>query len=96
MKKYNYLKAGKIYDKMFNMCCDPWELDDSEKQHARRDFMNALTRKNKEYLQPYIDYIVETRICVCEPYPNAKSKCWDFDLMRQYNELINEIETFEN
>ena len=94
--KYNYVKASKVYEKMFNLCVDPWELDDREKQEERRRFMYALTRKNKEFLQPYLEYIIECRICVCEPYPNAKSRCWDFDKMREYNALIEEIENFEN
>ena len=94
--KYNYTKAAAIFEKHYNLCCDPWTLGSDEKQQERRNFMRALTRHDKDYIKLYTDFIQETKHDVCEPWPGAKSRVYDFDLMREYDELINEIENFEN
>ena len=92
--KYNYKKASEIFRKFFDLCCDPWTLSDDEKQQERRLFMRELTRK--EDMTNYLDYIQETKECVCIPFENAKSKVWDFDLMREYDSLAAEIANFNN
>lgn len=96
MSKFNYVKARKLYEKYFNLVCDPWCATDDEVREDKRFFMKSVTRKDTEGLQPYIDYIKEEKHYVCEPYPNAKSKVWDFDMMREYDALIDEIVNFEN
>lgn len=94
--KFNYTKASKIWDEFFDLCGDPWTTGDEEKQQERRLFLRVLTRKIKSEIETYIDFIKDEKHYVCEPYPNDKSKVWDFDLMRQYDSLIAKIENFEN
>lgn len=94
--KHNYVKAKALYEKYYNMVCDPWTMGDTEYQQERRIFMRAVTHNIKEDIKLYTDYIREEKHYVCEPYPDAKSKVWDFDLMREYDALVEEIENFEN
>lgn len=96
MSKFNYVKARKLYEKYFNLVCDPWTMGDTELQQDKRMFMRAVTHKIVEDIKLYTDYIKEEKHYVCEPYPNAKSKVWDFDMMREYDALIDEIVNFEN
>ena len=93
--KYNYLKADKLFKKYFDLCVDPWTLTDTEKQEGRRYFLRAVTRQNED-ISDIIDFIENERDCVCIPCPSDKSQVWDFDEMRKYNDLIEEIRNFTN
>lgn len=94
--KYNYKKASEIFERFYDLCCDPWTMGDDEKQTERRCFMRALTRKDEELIKTYTDYADDTKHYVCDPHPSDKSKVWDFEQMREYDELINDIVNFEN
>ena len=91
---YNYKKASEIYQRFFDLCCDPWTLSSEEKQRERRNFMHTLTRKEDATI--YINYIEEEKDYVCVPCEGLKSRMWDFDSMREYDSLIDEIRNFEN
>ena len=93
--KYNYKKASELFKKDFDLCVDPWTLTDTEKQEGRRFFLRAVTRQNED-LSDIIDFIENERDCVCVPCPSDKSQVWDFDEMRKYNDLIEEIRNFTN
>ena len=92
---HNYVKARKLFEKYFNMVCDPWTLNDEELRQDKRFFMYAVTHKTED-IKLYTDYIEEEKHYACDPTPDAKSRVWDFNLMREYDELINEIKNFEN
>ena len=91
---YNYKKASDVYRKFIDLCVDPWTLTDEEKQKDRREFMWCLTRG--EDMSNYLEYIEETRECVCIPCEGLKSRMWDFDMMRKFDALIQEIKNFRN
>ena len=89
MIKYNYTGAAALWDKLYNLCFDPWQFDDRQKE--RRYFMHELTRGNYsetvEYLKQEIEYIL--------PVSDAKSRVYDFDLIAQYEDLIHKIVMFK-
>ena len=89
MIKYNYTGAAALWDELYNLCFNPWDFDDRQKE--RRYFMRELTRGNYsetvEYLKNEIDYIL--------PIPDAKSRVFDFDLITQYENLIHKIVMFK-
>lgn len=93
---HNYPKARKLFEKYFNTACDPWTLTDDELREDKRRFMYAVTHHIEEDIKLYTDYLEEEKHYVCEPMPDAKSKVWDFDMMREYDALIEEIKNFEN
>ena len=93
--KYNYVKAGEIFARFFNLCVSPWDLTNTEKQKNRREFMRMLTRKFEEGLKPYIEFIEEERNSVCI-MDDGKSRMVDFDMMKEYNDLIADIKGFTN
>lgn len=92
---YNYTKAAKIFDDMFNLCCNPWTLSDDEKQQARRDFMRALTRGDADAIKSFIDFVTDEKTAVCS-YETEKTRFYDFDMMREYDDIINAIKNFKN
>ena len=94
--KYNYKKASEVFKRFYDLCVDPWTLSDSEKQQDRRNFMRALTHGYKEDIEMYLDFIKEEKECVCVPVEGVKSRMWDFDLMREYDNLINDIMVYQN
>lgn len=94
--KHNYPKARELFEKYFYLVDDPWTMLDEELRQVKRDFMYVVTHHIAEGIKPYTDYIEEQKHYVCEPCPTDKSKVWDFDLMREYDALIAEIENFEN
>lgn len=94
--KYNYKKASEVFERFYNLCCDPWTLGSDEKQQERRNFMRALTRDYKEDKEMYVNYIKEEKECVCVPVEGVKSRMWDFDLMREYDSIIDAIVSFQN
>ena len=89
---YNYKEAGRIYDKYHDMFCDPYQFDRYENQRYRRIFMRELTRGSD--MQEYIDYAEEVKDQLCYPYPNAKSKCYDFELEKECDAIIDQIKSF--
>lgn len=91
---YNYKKASEIFKRFFDLCVDPWTLTDTEKQQNRREFMWCLTRKAD--MSNYLEYIEEVKENVCVPCEGMKSRMWDFDSMREYDSLIEEIKNFAN
>ena len=89
MTKYNYKKASDLFNKYFDMCCDPWTVTEDEKRCYRREFMWSVTRGE---VSEYIDYIKEQIQNVCRPYDIHG--CYDFQLEKQYTDLIDEIVNF--
>lgn len=89
MIKYNYKGAAALWDELYNLCFDPWQFSDRQKE--RRYFMREMTRgkynDTVEYLKQEIDYIL--------PAENAKSRVYDFDLIAQYENLIKKIVMFK-
>ena len=55
MIKYNYKGAAELFKRYFDLVCEPWAVDDYEIQYSRRDFLRAVTRR--ERLKPYLDNI---------------------------------------
>lgn len=83
MTRYNYTRAGEIWSEFYNTMVDPWELDENERRQARRNFMHDLTRGDGSQ---YIKYIDESLDCI-RPVDDAKSRCYDFELMRDYEQV---------
>ena len=60
MTKYNYKKAGKIWDELINITYDmPDYLDTSGRQRERRIFLRGLTRNDDSIKKLYINYITD-------------------------------------
>lgn len=56
--KYNYKKAGEIWDRLINITYDmPDYLDYSLRQYERRYFLRMLTRNDTEKKNHYISWI---------------------------------------
>lgn len=91
MIKYNYTGAAALWDRYYDTICDPWTLGTYEKQTERRIFMHELTRGN---FSEYIDY-VKQEIEYILPSKEAKSRCFDFELIKQYEDLITEMRSFK-
>ena len=83
MVKYNYTGASDLFKLYFDTMVDPWELDENERRQARRDFMRDVTRGD---ISQYINYIDECLEDV-RPVEDAKSRCFDFELMRDYEQV---------
>ena len=92
MVKYNYTGAAALWTRFFYTVSDPWDLDNTEKQKARRDFMRALTRRDG--LKMYIDIIYD-RIDDARPLETAKSRVYDFNYEKELENLIYSLKTFE-
>ena len=89
MIKYNYTGAAALWDELYNLCFNPWDFSDRQKE--RRDFMRELTRGNYsetvDFLKQEIDFIL--------PAENATSRCYDFDLIKHYESLITKLVLFK-
>ena len=62
MIKYNYKKAGALYDRMFDILADmPDILARDTRQYERRAFMRTITRGGdmSQYIDDIADYIIE-------------------------------------
>lgn len=58
MVKYNYNKAGAIWDRLIDITYDmPDYLDFSQRQIERRLFLKALTRFDLKWIDVYLEYI---------------------------------------
>ena len=57
MIKYDYTGAAALWDRFYNLCFNPWDLDNQQRQ--RREFLRDITRGNK---QETIDFLWD-RIC---------------------------------
>ena len=55
IKRYDYQGAADLFKRYYALCCEPWEFDDYEIQYSRRDFLRAVTRR--ERLKSYLDII---------------------------------------
>jgi len=88
MIKYNYTGAAALWDDLMYFF-EPWTFDDIQKD--RRYFMREITRGNYsepvEYLENEIEYIL--------PAPNAKSRCYDFELIGRYKAMIEKLKAFK-
>ena len=91
--KYNYVKAAKIFDDFFNLCIDPWQITDDEKQTNRREFMHELTRGGD--MSQYLEYIENEKRNVCID-DDGRNKYFDFDLMKSYDAIRDAIINFNN
>ena len=89
---YNYKEASELYNDYFTQFCDPWVFDRREKQEARREFLRAFTRRNSDR-NIYIDYAKEW-LEECKPYEGAKSKVYDFELIKSCESIIERMENF--
>lgn len=93
MIKYNYKSASELWDKYYDLACDPWTFGDVEKQQERRYFMRAVTRC--EDIKLYTDYI-QMLIEEARPVEDAKSRCFDFKYERELEELKQSIILFSH
>lgn len=89
MIKYNYTGAAALWNELYNLCFEPWQFDDSQKE--RRYFMHELTRGN---YSETVDFL-KNEISEILPAENAKSRVYDFDLIAQYENLIHKLVMFK-
>lgn len=80
---YNYRGASDLFWNYYNTMVDPWELDENERRTERREFMRCVTRGD---ISQYLDYVNECLEAV-RPVADAKSRCFDFELMRDYEQV---------
>lgn len=90
MVKYNYTGAGELWERFYNAMVDPWTLDENERRQARRDFLHDVTRGE---VAQYVDYINEYLENV-RPVDDAKSRYYDFELIRGCEEIRQAIIDF--
>lgn len=89
MIKYNYKGAAALWDRLYNLCFNPWDFDD--RQHERRYFMYELTRGKYSDTVDYLKNEIENIL----PTPDAKSRCYDFELIGRYETLIHDLVMFK-
>lgn len=75
-----------LFERMYNEVCDPWTLTDDEKEQERKHFYECLDLGD---VHEYIESIEETRDSICRP--EGVHGCYDFEEMRKFNDLINEL-----
>ena len=92
MLKYNYKGAAALWDEYLDLCICDMSFCGQEKQQERRQFMRTITRKDED-IKLYLDYITE-QIENARPVEGAKSRCFDFKLENDLNELKAKIERF--
>lgn len=74
MVKYNYIKAGHIWDRLIKITYDmPDYLNYTQRQIERRFFLRALTRNDYKLKDTYIDYIT-SYISYCQENKNELQK----------------------
>lgn len=75
-----------LFERMYNEVCDPWTLTDDEKEQERKQFYECL---NLGDVHEYIESIEEIRDSICRP--DGVHGCYDFEEMRKFDDLINEL-----
>ena len=90
MTRYNYTGASDLFKLYYETRVDPWELDENERRTERREFMRCVTRGD---IKQYLDYVNECLEDV-RPVADAKSRCYDFELMRDYEQVKQAIIDF--
>jgi len=75
-----------LFERMYNEVCDPWTLTEDEKEQERTIFYEALDSGD---IGDYVRSLEETRDCVCRPY--GVHGCYDFEEMRKFDCLIEEL-----
>lgn len=86
MIKYNYTGAAALWDRLYTLCFNPWDLDDIQKD--RRFFMRDITRgKTSET----ICYILETIDFSAVP-PVANET---LEKIKELEQLANDVITFK-
>ena len=91
MIKYDYTGAADLWKRYYNTVCDPWTLSTDEKQTERRVFMYELTRGNSSEYAGYIKQEIRDIL----PSPTAKSRVYDFELIKIYEDLLEDLQTFK-
>lgn len=85
MIKYNYAGAAALWNELYNLCFNPWDLDNKQKQ--RREFMRDITRDKKKY---HIDFLWD-RICFSsiDYKTNAETRKYIRDLDNLLTSIID-------
>ena len=77
-----------LFERIYNEVCDPWTLTDDEKEQEKKNFYDALESGD---IWDYVRSIEETRDCVCRP--DGVHGCYDFEEMRKFDCLIEELKS---
>ena len=86
MLKYNYKGAAALFDRMNDLCFNPWDFDN--KQRQRREFLRDITRGNK---QETIDFL-----CVRIDFAAVPSVSNEtLETIRQIDSLLTDIINFK-
>lgn len=79
-----------LFERIYNEVCDPWTLTEDERKEEEKTFYEAL---NSGDIDQYIKSIEETRDCVCRP--DGVHGCYDFEEMRKFDCLIDELKSYK-
>ena len=77
-----------LFERMYDAVCDPWTLTEDEKEEEKKCFFEAL---NSGDIADYVESIEETRDCICRPF--GVHGCYDFEEMRKFDCLIEELKS---